>query len=71
MENGSSINKEALYDQCRRLAIRYVGLMEFEKAQEILTVMVKSWPERVIAKGRAISSTEVPDAKLDSTPPVP
>jgi len=71
MENDSSLNKEALFDQCRKLAFRFVELREYQKAQEVLTVMIETWPERVIAKGRAISKAEVPDTKLNTTPSVP
>ncbi len=71
MENDSSINKDALYDQCQRLAFRFVELNEYQKAQEVLTVMVKTWPERVITRGRAISKTDIADTKLDGTPAIP
>ncbi len=33
-------------------------------AQAVCIFMIKNWPERVIAKGEAISKSEVPDPKL-------
>jgi len=57
--------KYALYDRLRSLAENCIKEGKYENAQEILSVMVKNWPERVIARGKAISKPNIPHPKLD------
>jgi hypothetical protein len=71
MEKENNEDKYALYDRYRHTALRYYELHEYEKAKKVLIMMVTNWPERVIARGRAISNPDVPESKLDRGPSIP
>lgn len=71
MESEKRISRDNLYEQLRKLAMFSYEFKDFERVQKILTLMVQNWPERIIARGKAISSVNVPDSKLDTPVTIP
>ena len=71
MEFEEKGSKYYLYDKLRKLAFVYYEYKDFDRVQKILSVMVKNWPERVIARGELVSDMNVSDHKLEIPVSIP
>jgi hypothetical protein len=71
MESEKNSDKYDLYERLRNFALYCAEFKDYKRAQQILSVMVKNWPERVIAKGEVASDLDIPDSKLGTTAPTP
>jgi hypothetical protein len=71
MERDSTIDNKRSYESLRELAMKSAELRNYELSQKILTIMIKIWPERVIAKGELASNTNVSDSNLDTPVTIP
>ena len=71
MESLKNNDNDGLYDNLRKFAMKCVELKEYERAQKILSIMIKNWPERVVAKGALASNADVSDSELNTPVTVP
>ena len=71
MESDKGVNEQGLYDNLRKRAIMCIEFKQYEMAQKILSIMIKNWPKRVIAKGEIASDADVFDSKLDTPVTIP
>jgi hypothetical protein len=64
-------NDDGLYDSLHKFAMKCAELKDYERARKIMSVMVKTWPERVVARGELASNTDVSDSELNTPITVP
>ena len=62
MERKFNIQDKRLYEGLYKLALKFAELKDYEMTQKILTIMIKTWPERVISKGELASDTDISDS---------